>query len=210
MERSLIWGGPNDAGNDQDGCAADRHIDDGGDGALAQTPGDPASANWTKRIPVKPDAAKVVVPTGYKVGVFAAGLDTPTSATVDKDGNVWVAISGKLLGGPDEIDPPHVKIFDPTGKLLREVGFSQFTTVMNEIAYCAENGKTYIPEYGEKIWEMDGVHAEPKLIIKDMPVGDHRNGGITCKDGFIYFALGLAEQHRLRRPRQSRLGRHSE
>ena len=62
---------------------------------------------------------------------------------------------------------------------------------MNEIGYCAENGKTYIPEYGEKIWEMDGVNAEPKLIIKDLPNGDHRNGGITCKDGYIYFALGF-------------------
>lgn len=159
--------------------------------ATAQTPGDPAGGNWTKRLPVTPDPSKVVVPAGYKVGVFAAGLDTPTSATVDKDGNVWVAISGKLLGGPDEIDPPHVKIFDPTGKLLREVGVGTFTTVMNEIGYCAENGKTYIPEYGEKIWEMDGVDGEPKLIIKDLPIGDHRNGGITCKDGFIYFALGL-------------------
>ena len=74
---------------------------------------------------------------------------------------------------------------------MREVGKGTFKTVMNEIGYCAENGKTYIPEYGEKIWEMNGVNGELKLIIKDLPVGDHRNGGITCKDGFIYFALGF-------------------
>ena len=49
----------------------------------------------------------------------------------------------------------------------------------------------YIPEYGEKIWEMNGVNGELKLIVKDLPNGDHRNGGITCKDGFLYFALGL-------------------
>ena len=38
---------------------------------------------------------------------------------------------------------------------------------------------------------MDGVNGELKLIIKDLPIGDHRNGGITCKDGYLYFALGL-------------------
>ena len=145
----------------------------------------PKTGQWVKRVPVKPDPSKVVVPPGYKVGVFTAGLDTPSAATVDKDGNVWVAISGVLLGSPeaDQFDPPHVKIFDPNGKLLREVGKGTFKTVMNEIGFCAENGKTYIPEYGEKIWEMQGVNGELKLIIKDLPIGDHRNGGITCKDG---------------------------
>ena len=63
---------------------------------------------------------------------------------------------------------------------------------MNEIGFCAENGKTYIPEYGEKIWEMDGVNAEPKLIIKDLFIGDHRNGGITCKDGYHLLCARLS------------------
>ena len=145
---------------------------------------------WEKRIAVKPDPSKIVVPPGYKVSVFAAGLDTASGVTVDKDGNVWVAISGQLFGG-GEIDPPHVKVFDPSGKLLREIGKGTFKSVMNEIGYCAENGKTYIPEYGEKIWEVDGVNGELKQIVKDLFIGDHRNGGITCKDGYIYFALGF-------------------
>ena len=159
----------------------------------AAAQGGSATGQWVKRTPVKPDPSKVVVPPGYKVGVFKAGLDTPASGTVDKDGNLWVTISGVLLGSPeaDQFDPPHVKIFDKDGNLLREVGKGLFKTVMNEIGFCAENGKTYIPEYGEKIWEMDGVNAEPKLIIKDLFNGDHRNGGITCKDGYIYFALGF-------------------
>ena len=54
-----------------------------------------------------------------------------------------------------------------------------------------ENGLTYIPEYGEKIWEIDGVNGELRLIIKDLFMGDHRNGGVTCKDGYLYFALGF-------------------
>ena len=178
----------------------------------AATAQSPKVGEWIKRAPVNPNPTKVVVPPGYKVEVFKAGLDTPSSATVDKEGNLWVAISGVLLGSPeaDQIEPAHVKIFDRTGKLVREVGKGTFKTVMNEIGYCAENGKTYIPEYGEKIWEMNGVNGELKLIIRDLPIGDHRNGGITCKDGFIYFALETPEQQRLCRPRQSRLDRHSE
>ena len=65
--------------------------------------GGPQAGDWAKRTPVTPDPDKVVVPPGYKVGVFKAGLDTPSSATVDKDGNLWVTISGVLLGSPEAI-----------------------------------------------------------------------------------------------------------
>ncbi len=159
--------------------------------ALADMQGTGQSAGWEKRIAVKPDPSKVVVPEGYEVGILASGLDTPSSATVDKEGNVWVAISGKLLGGPDEIDPAHVKVFDKTGKLIKEVGKGTFTTVMNEIAYCAETDTIIIPEYGEKIWQQKGIDGKLELIVQDLPIGDHRNGGATCKDGYLYFALGL-------------------
>ena len=159
--------------------------------ALADMQGTGQAGGWAKRIAVKPDPSKVVVPEGYEVGILAEGLDTPSAATVDKDGNVWVAISGKLLGGPDEIDPAHVKIFDKNGTLIKEVGRGTFTTVMNEIAYCAETDTVIIPEYGEKIWQQKGLDGQLELIIKDLPIGDHRNGGVTCKDGYLYFALGL-------------------
>jgi len=158
------------------------------DGAAA---GSGDAGQWMKRTPIKPDPSKVVVPPGYEVAVFASGLDTPSSAAVDKDGNLWVAISGKLFSTPDQIDPPQVKIFDKTGKLIKSIGQGTFSTVMNEIGYCAENDTMYIPEYGEKIWQQKGVDGELKLIIKDLPIGDHRNGGITCKDGYIYFAIGF-------------------
>ena len=128
----------------------------------AAAQGGSATGQWVKRTPVKPDPSKVVVPPGYKVGVFKAGLDTPASATVDKDGNLWVTISGVLLGSPeaDQFEPPHVKIFDKDWQAAARGRQGTFKTVMNEIGYCAENGKTYIPEYGEKIWEMDGVNGE--------------------------------------------------
>ncbi len=159
--------------------------------ALADMQGTGEAGGWAKRVAVKPDPSKVMVPEGYEVGILAAGLDTPSSATVDKDGNVWVAISGNLLGSPDDIDPAHVKVFDKTGKLIKEIGRGTFTTVMNEIGYCAETDTVIIPEYGEKIWQQKGVDGQLELIVKDLPVGDHRNGGVTCKDGYLYFALGF-------------------
>ena len=134
------------------------------------------------------------MPEGYEVGILVKGLSAPSSATVDAEGNIWVAVSPPLLGSPDkdQFEEAHVKVFDPQGKLIKEIGKGTFTTVMNEISFCAENGKIYIPkEYAEKIWEVDGIDAEPKLIIKDLMIGDHRNGGVTCKDGYLYFALGL-------------------
>jgi hypothetical protein len=151
------------------------------------------SGGWEKRIAVEPDPSKVVVPDGYEVGIFVKGLNAPSSATVDGDGNLWVAVSPPLLGSPDadQFEEAHVKVFDPQGNMIKEIGKGTFTTVMNEIAYCPENGKVYIPEYAEKIWEIDGLNGELKLAIKDLFIGDHRNGGVTCKDGHLYFALGL-------------------
>ncbi len=151
------------------------------------------SGGWEKRVAVKPDPSKVVVPDGYEVGVLVEGLNAPSAATVDGDGNLWVVVSPPLLGSPEaeEFEEAHIKVFSPTGEPIKEIGHGVFTTVMNELSYCPDNGKIYVPEYAEKIWEVDGIDAEPKLIIKDLFVGDHRNGGVTCKDGYLYFALGL-------------------
>ena len=165
--------------------------------ALAQDrakaePGGPAG-KWSTRVPVKPDPSKIKVAPGYKVGVFAAGLDTVTSITVDKQDNVWVAISGNTFGFPPEgIDKPHVKIFDKSGKLIRDsVGLGVFKSfALNELGYCAENGRTYVGDYSYGIWEIDGVNGTPKLIMNEVPIGDHALGGITCRDGWLYYAVG--------------------
>jgi hypothetical protein len=151
------------------------------------------SGGWEPRVAVEPDPSKVVVPEGFEVGIFAQGLNAPSSAAVDAEGNLWVPVAPPLLGSPeaDEFEAPHVKVFNPQGDVIKEIGAGTFSTPMNEITFCAENGKVYIPEYGEKIWEIDGVDGELKLIIKDLFIGDHRNGGITCRDGYLYFALGL-------------------
>ena len=137
-------------------------------------PGGPAG-KWSTRTPVKPDPSKIVVPKGYKVGVFASGLDTITSITVDKRDNVWVAISGNTFGFPPKgIDKPHVKIFNKSGKLIRDnVGLGMFKSfALNEIAYCPENGRTYVGDYSYGIWEINGVKGTPKLIMNEVPIGE--------------------------------------
>ncbi len=151
------------------------------------------SGGWAKRTAIEPNPAKVVVPDGYEVGVFVKGLNAPSAATVDGDGNLWVVVSPPLLGSPvaDEFESARIKVFDKNGKFIKDIGVDKFTTAMNELSYCPDNHKIYVPEYAEKIWEVDGINSEPKLIIKDLPIGDHRNGGVTCKDGYLYFALGF-------------------
>jgi glucose/arabinose dehydrogenase len=147
------------------------------------------AGGWAPRVAVKPDPAKVVVPKEYKVGVFAAGLDTPSAIAVDGDGNVWVAIAGPLFMQGTE--PAHAKVFDKSGKLVKEIGRGTFTAVLNGIGYCPENKRLYIPEHGGKIWEVDGVNGEPRLVVRDLFIGEPRNAGITCRDGYLYFALGF-------------------
>ena len=61
------------------------------------------SGGWEKRIAVEPDPSKVVVPEGYEVGILVKGLNAPSSATVDGEGNLWVAVSPPLLGSPDAV-----------------------------------------------------------------------------------------------------------
>ena len=151
----------------------------------------PGGGEWGKRVAVSPTLPRSWCLPATKVGIFTAGLDTPSSATVDKDGNVWVVISGPLFGGPDPTDPAAYQGLRQRRSLPARDWQGVFTTVMNEIGYCPENGLTYIPEYGEKIWEIDGVNGELRLIVKDLFMGDHRNGGVTCKDGYLYFALGF-------------------
>src|SRR5918995_1160388 len=67
--------------------------------ATADMQGTGETGGWDTRIAVEPDPSKVVVPDGYEVGVFVKGLNAPSSATVDGEGNLWVAVSPALLGG---------------------------------------------------------------------------------------------------------------
>src|SRR5262245_23198263 len=169
--------------------------------AWTQNAGTSKSGGWVPRTALPPDPNKLVVPKGYKAEVFVAGLDTPSSATVDREGNVWVAISGNLFGPfeyeyggqrmKNPIPGPHVKVFDKEGKQLKNIVVGKFGFGMNGIGDCPENKKVYVPEYSKHIWEISGVNGELRKIITDLPIGDHQIGGITCKDGYIYWGQGF-------------------
>jgi glucose/arabinose dehydrogenase len=157
---------------------------------------------WEPRQAWKPDPSKVRVPEGYKVEVFVGGLDSPSSVAVDKQGNVWAAISGNLFGPFGDIRPgkqqakrpfskPKVMVFDRNGKHIATHGEGVFEYVLAEIGFNPENGKIYIPEYGRRIWEIDGVNGQMRVVIDDLPRGDHMNGGLEFKDGYIYWGQGL-------------------
>ena len=85
-----------------------------------------------------------------------------------------------------------MKIYNKSGKLIRDnVGLGMFKSfALNEIGFCAENGRTYVGDYSYGIWEIDGVNGDPKLIMNEVPIGDHALGGITCRDGWLYYAVG--------------------
>src|SRR5437899_6738811 len=169
--------------------------------ALAQNAGTGTSGGWVPRTALKPEPGKLVVAKGRAAVVFVPVVVSLTSAAVDREGNVWVAIAGNLFGAfeyecagqriKNPVSGPHVKVFDKDGKHLKDIGVGRFGFVMNEIGYCAENNKVYIPEYSKHIWEISGVNGELKKIITDLPIGDHQIGGITCKDGYLYWGQGF-------------------
>src|SRR5438477_2018107 len=113
--------------------------------AWTQNAGTGTSGGWVPRTAVTPDPGKIMVPKGYKVEVFVSGIDTPSAATVDREGNVWVAISGNLFGPfeyeyagkriKNPVSGPMVKVFDKNGTHLRDIGAGVFSFVMNEIGY---------------------------------------------------------------------------
>jgi len=100
------------------------------------------------------------------------------------------------------------RIFDKKGTLIKEVGRDIFKTVMNEIGYCARTTRCTSGIRREDLGD-ESVSGELKLIVKDLPAGDHRNGGIPARTA-ICILRSASQQHRLCRPRQSWLDRHPE
>jgi len=63
------------------------------------------------------------------------------------------------VGGPD------VEVLTRTASTQGYRG-RMFHFVMNEIGYCAENNKVYIPEYSQNIWEIDGITGASRRFIR--------------------------------------------
>ena len=140
--------------------------------ALAQNQGVPRSGGWVPREAVKPDPSKLRVPRGYEAEVFVSGLDTPSAAAVDGQGNVWVAISGNLFGPfeyesagqriKNPVSGPHVKVFDQSGKLLDQWS----NLIMPWGMSITENDDVWVCGSSPHWWYRHGKYPE----IKDQPV----------------------------------------
>ncbi|MCI0530012.1 MAG: hypothetical protein L0Y56_21420 [Nitrospira sp.] len=142
---------------------------------------------------IKPNPAAIVVPQGYKVELFASGLDAPASVAVDKDGNVWVAESGPCCapGASQEgLSATKLKVFDKSGKLIKTLGEGEFLNNLLAVDYNPENGMMYAADYG-RMWEINPQDWSMKIVIKDLPMGDHVNDQMAFKDGYIYWGQGF-------------------
>ena len=97
--------------------------------ASADMQGTADSGGWEKRIAVEPDPSKVVVPEGYEVGILVKGLER---AVVCHGRRRRQSLGRGLAAaarqpGADQFEEAHVKVFDPQGKLIKEVGKGTFT-----------------------------------------------------------------------------------
>ena len=79
-----------------------------------------SAGGWAPRIAVTPDPSKIIVPKGYKVSVFAAGLDTPSAATV-----ALSPVMTRRIASPKLVMPvPPVFGLDQTSRLATLSAFS--------------------------------------------------------------------------------------
>lgn len=127
------------------------------------------------------DPQDIKVPDGYKVDVFAQGLNTPISMLFTGNGDVLVADSGVLSG---------------SGKLLRlthcgfEIIAEGFNPPLTGINCLGED--IYVSHRGFiTIVKPDGTKED---IISGLPsFGDHHNNQVDFgPDGKMYFGQGTA------------------
>jgi glucose/arabinose dehydrogenase len=137
------------------------------------------------RIPA-PSASAAQVPPGYKVEVFAADLDYPTSITWDGAGNAYVAEAGFAYGDP--VAPARVLRISPGGG--RRVVADQLEGPVNDIMW--HQGHLYISHRG-KISRLEHNGRVRDLVTGLPSTMEHQNNQMTVgPDGLIYFGQGTA------------------
>lgn len=136
----------------------------------------------------KTDAADIVLPPGYRIEVFAEGLNFPTAMTFDEKGHPYVIESGYSYG--EVWAQPRLLRIDE-GKPV-PVATGEKNGPWTGIASYA--GQFYVSEGGQ----MNGgkilkISPEGKItaIAEGLPgMGDHHTNGPVIKDNYIYFGVG--------------------
>lgn len=129
----------------------------------------------------KLNPSDIKLPPGYKIDVFAKGLDTPISTVFTDKGEMLVADSGVISGSGK------VLCLSDKGFEIVAEGFNPPLTGINYL-----NGNIYVSHRGFiTIVKPDGTKQD---IISGLPsYGDHHNNQVVfgC-DGKMYFGQGTA------------------
>lgn len=125
------------------------------------------------------DPDKIIVPWGYRIEVFAIGLDNPISIVFTEEGDLLYADSGVVTGNPKV-----VRIHNQTFTVVAE----GFRSPISGINY--RNGNIYVSHRGFiTIVQPDGTKRD---IIRGLhSSGDYINNRIEFgEDGKLYFGQG--------------------
>lgn len=121
------------------------------------------------------------ISSGYKIEVFAEGLNSPSSIIFTEDGDLLLADSGYITGNPSIF-----RLVDDRFDLIAD-GFNVPLTGINW-----RDGNIYVSHRGKiTILHEDGTRID---VIKGLPsYGDYSNSRVDFgADNKMYFALGTA------------------
>lgn len=127
------------------------------------------------------DPMDIKVPAGYRVDVFAQGLDTPISMLFTDKGDILVADSGVISGNGKVLQLTH------DGYKIIAEGFNPPVTGINYL-----NGDIYVSHRGFiTVIKRDGTMED---LVSGLPSwGDHHNNQVDFgPDGKMYFGQGTA------------------
>jgi glucose/arabinose dehydrogenase len=141
---------------------------------------------------VRPSAADIDVPRGYRIELVARGLTFPTGITFGPKGTAYVVESGYSYG--EVLARARIIELDvDTGEVKREIATGTHAP-WNGIAF--HDGALFVSEGGatEQVgrlarYDLDGTEH---IIVDNIPTGDHHTNGPIVVDGWLYFTQGTA------------------
>ncbi|MFH5802804.1 PQQ-dependent sugar dehydrogenase [Alienimonas sp. DA493] len=141
--------------------------------------------------PPEPDPSAAETADGYRIEVFADGLDYPTSVEPDGAGGLFVALSGVAPGDPSA--EPALLHFDADG-FRRTVPVDGLRAPVNDL--LMRDGALLISHKTKISALEDPLGADPTLrdLVTGLPsLGDHENNQLTVgPDGGLYVGQGTA------------------
>ncbi len=132
-----------------------------------------------------PSPADIVAPDGVAVGVWASGLESPTSLTFGPDGRLYVAeLTGKIVALADRDDDHMAE--------ERTVFAAGLPSPLGLVFYEADlfvgrrGGVTRLRDT-----DGDGVADEVRSLIENLPAARHQTDGLAIgSDGRLYIGQG--------------------